>query len=337
MAVSASVIEAVREEIATGACGSASQRCAELATLIQICGGMRVGSHGELVCEIRLESEFSVQRLHSHIAALGTTGVHAGTFARGLGTGSPVWVTDVLSGATTLARTCGLITRSGHRVAGLPPAVIRGGTAQAAAAWRGALLGSARLITRGGQDGTLIVQCPNVLLAVALEGCARRLGVITTTRLIRGRYRVRVRRMNNIVVLLERIGLREAGQRLEPLLERSPRSGATETPHAFLATNMARTAAAGRLGAQRARRALEILGDQVRPELQEIAQRRIDYPTATLTELGLRCDPPVSKDTASGRLRRLLVGADTYARRRGLPDTTESNQSWHGHGRGMQA
>jgi DNA-binding protein WhiA len=50
------------------------------------------------------------------------------------------------------------------------------------------------------------------------------------------------------------------------------------------------------------------------PALREIAQLRLNYPDESLTELGKRCNPPISKPTvnsrllALGRLARRLQG-----------------------------
>lgn len=55
--------------------------------------------------------------------------------------------------------------------------------------------------------------------------------------------------------------------------------------------------------------------------LAEFGQLRLAHPHVTLEELGRLGDPPVTKDTASGRLRRLLTAADTRAATQGVPDT----------------
>ena len=46
-----------------------------------------------------------------------------------------------------------------------------------------------------------------------------------------------------------------------------------------------------------------------------------DIPEATLDELGQLADPPMTKDTVSGRIRRLLATADTRATILGIPTT----------------
>jgi DNA-binding protein WhiA len=41
------------------------------------------------------------------------------------------------------------------------------------------------------------------------------------------------------------------------------------------------------------------------PALREVAELRLKYPDESLSELGRRCNPPISKPTVSGRLTAL--------------------------------
>lgn len=41
------------------------------------------------------------------------------------------------------------------------------------------------------------------------------------------------------------------------------------------------------------------------PKLAAVGRARLEHPEDTLAELGRRFDPPLSKDTVAGRLRRL--------------------------------
>jgi DNA-binding transcriptional regulator WhiA len=72
------------------------------------------------------------------------------------------------------------------------------------------------------------------------------------------------------------------------------------------AANLDRAAAAG--AAQRA--TIEFLASayglaQLSPPLREIAELRLNHPDESLAELGNRCNPPISKPTASSRLTAL--------------------------------
>ena len=72
------------------------------------------------------------------------------------------------------------------------------------------------------------------------------------------------------------------------------------------AANLERVAAA----ATAQRRTIEYLASayglaQLSPPLREVAELRLRHPDESLAELGARCDPPVSKPTASSRLAAL--------------------------------
>ena len=59
------------------------------------------------------------------------------------------------------------------------------------------------------------------------------------------------------------------------------------------------------------RRILYALGfDNIPEPLAEIAQARLDYPEATLKELGTYLDPPVGKSGVNHRLRKLAAIAE---------------------------
>jgi len=86
--------------------------------------------------------------------------------------------------------------------------------------------------------------------------------------------------------------------------------------------NHTRATHAAAAAATRAERALDILGDQVPDNLTAVAALRITHREVSLEALGQMMDPPVTKDAAAGRIRRLLALADRHARHTGIPDTT---------------
>jgi DNA-binding protein WhiA len=71
----------------------------------------------------------------------------------------------------------------------------------------------------------------------------------------------------------------------------------------------------------RVRRALEILGEEIPHHLLAAAQLRLQHEHDSLDKLGQRADPPMTKDAIAGRLRRLLITADTLAHSLGIPGT----------------
>ncbi len=80
----------------------------------------------------------------------------------------------------------------------------------------------------------------------------------------------------------------------------------------FSQANAERSRTAAARASARVTAALHQLGDTVPADLAYTAQLRLHYSAASLTELGALSNPPVSKDTISGRLRRLLSLADHH-------------------------
>lgn len=56
--------------------------------------------------------------------------------------------------------------------------------------------------------------------------------------------------------------------------------------------------------------ALEVLGARVPLHLAEAGRLRMSHPDLSLLELGKLAQPPVSKDTIAGRIRRLTTLSD---------------------------
>lgn len=70
--------------------------------------------------------------------------------------------------------------------------------------------------------------------------------------------------------------------------------------------------------------ALQVLGDAVSEDAAAAARLRLEFPEASLAELGKRAVPPLSRHTVSGRLRRLLRQAEARARELHLPDAADT-------------
>ena len=67
--------------------------------------------------------------------------------------------------------------------------------------------------------------------------------------------------------------------------------------------------------------AFEILGEDIPEQLKRAGELRLVHQDASLEELARLADPPVTKDTIAGRIRRLLVMADKHAAAIGIPGT----------------
>src|SRR5699024_5471355 len=104
-----------------------------------------------------------------------------------------------------LARQTGLLDARGRPVRGMPPFVVGGATVDAEAAWRGAFLARGSL-TEPGRSSALELSCPGPEVALAMVGAARRLGVASKAREVRGTDRVVLRDGDAISALLTRMG-----------------------------------------------------------------------------------------------------------------------------------
>ena len=158
---------------------------------------------------------------------------------------------------------------------------------------------------------------------MALVGAARRLGVAVHAREVRGRDCVVVRDEDAVSGLLQMIGAPDtaAAWTRERSRRRRAESSTAVRNVEFESANVRRAAVAAAAASARVKRALEILGDATPAHLAEAGRLRLEHPEAPLLELGRLADPPLSKDTVAGRIRRLLRMADRAARKAGVPDT----------------
>ena len=300
-----------------------ARRCcrrAEIATVLRLSAA--VGRRdGRLVVVADLDEVVAARRLHTLITA--AFGYPVRLAARpGLGPGQPgrQRVSVGEADGAELARRVGLLDGHGRQVRGLPAAVIGGPACDAAAVWRGAVLTGGRLAWPGDRV-PLQVNCPDQVVALALVGAARRLGVSARSGEAHGRWRVAVPDDVQVVALLGRIGA-AAGARAWQ--HSAPPPSARRPPSAvgFDGANQQRAAAAGLTAAARVNAALAVLGADAPAHLLDTGRLRLAHPQATLEQLGARADPPMSKDAVAGRIRRLLALADARAAATGRPQDT---------------
>jgi DNA-binding protein WhiA len=297
-------------------------RKAEMAALLRFAGGLHLVA-GSVVVEADLDAGSSARRLRKEIAEVygHASDVHV-VAPGGLRKGNR-WVVRVSKDGEGLARQTGLLDGHGRPVRGLPPAVVSGGTCDAAAAWRGAFLAHGSL-TEPGRSSSLEVSCPGPEAALALVGAARRLGVQAKAREVRGVDRVVVRDGDAIAVLLTRLGAHEALMAWEDRrMRREVRATANRLAN-FDDANLRRSARAAVAAGARVARALEILGEDAPEHLLSAGRLRLEHSNASLEELGALAEPPMTKDAVAGRIRRLLAMADKRAGELGVPDTESS-------------
>lgn len=320
MTVTATTLtDKVKSELAEVSISRQTARSSEAAALIRF-AGVTDTAGGVLTIEVDVDSLDVARRLDSLLNeqfSVRTTLHTIGPGGMSKTTRHHLKVTD---GAAEVIRRLGLITRSGVPVVGLPPQVISGGVADAEAAWRGAFLAHGSL-TEPGRTSALEVTCPCAEAALALVGCARRLGISAKTKETRGIDRVIIRDGDGIGALLTRMGAHQV--RLEwddKRRRREVRTTANRLAN-FDDANLRRSARAAVAAAARVERAMEILGDDVPEHLAEAGQLRVQHRQASLEELGRLADPQMTKDAVAGRIRRLLSMADKRAEEMGQPDT----------------
>jgi len=316
------ITAAVHDELSRLPLTNACCRRAETITLLRFAGAVHQ-EPGRCSIEVDLATPLMARRLGIAIRALygyptqlqvlPPSGDRAATRHR-LQVTSP-------ADAAALARRTGLADPRGRLIHGLPAPIVAGGVCDAAAIWRGAFLVAGSL-TEPHRFPALDITCPSLETAMALTGAARRLGITTKTKHLRGVDLVTVREPDALTTLLTTIGAPDTAATWAR--DRTRHREHTPGPRlpGFDDANHTRATHAAAAAATRAERALVILGDQVPENLTAAAALRITHREVSLEALGRMMDPPMTKDAVAGRIRRLLALADRHARHTGIPDTT---------------
>ena len=294
-------------------------RKAELSATLRFAGGLHIVS-GRIVVEAELDTGNAARRLRKDIAEVyGHTSEVIVLAPGGLRRGSR-YVVRVVRDGESLARQTGLLDSRGRPVRGLPPQVVSGATCDAESAWRGAFLAHGSL-TEPGRSSSLEVTCPGPEAALALVGAARRIGVQSKAREVRGIDRVVIRDGDTIGAMLTRLGAHDAVLAWEERrMRREVRATANRLAN-FDDANLRRSARAAVAAGARVERALDILADEAPEHLRAAGTLRLAHKQASLEELGQLADPPMTKDAVAGRIRRLLAMADKRASDLGIPGT----------------
>ena len=272
-------------------------RKAEVSAMLRFAGGLHIVG-GRIVVEAELDTARAARRLRR----------------------ASRYVVRVVRDGESLARQTGLLDGRGRPVRGLPPQVVSGATCDAEAAWRGAFLAHGSL-TEPGRSSALEVTCPGPEAALALVGAARRLGIASKARDVRGVDRVVIRDGDTIGAMLTRLGAHDTVLAWEERrMRREVRATANRLAN-FDDANLRRSARAAVAAGSRVERAMEILGDDIPEHLRQAGELRLKHKQASLEELGQLADPQMTKDAVAGRIRRLLAMADKRASDLGIPNT----------------
>ena len=306
----------MKDELARAVITTPSEVAAEVSATLRFAGGLHLVS-GRILVEAELDSPVAARRLRTYLQALynaesSVVVVSGSSLRRG-----KRYVVRVVHKADELARLTGLVDSLRRPVRGLPPVLVASGTTEAAAIWRGAFLARGSLMEPG-RSSSLEITCPGPEVALAMVGCARKLGAAARSKEVRGTDRVSVRDSDAIGTLISAMG---APQTFEAWQERREARGSANRLANFDDANLRRSARAAVAAGARVERAFEILGDDVPAHLLEAGTLRLQYKQASLEELGKHTNPPLTKDAVAGRIRRLLALADKVAHERGIPDT----------------
>jgi DNA-binding protein WhiA len=309
----------VKDELGRLSVDKISCRKAEVSAILRFAGGLHIIS-GRIVIEAELDTGIAARRLRQAIHEVyGHTSDVIVVSGGGLRRGNR-YVVRVVKDGESLARQTGLLDNRGRPVRGLPPQVVAGGIGEAEAAWRGAFLAHGSL-TEPGRSAAMEVTCPGPEAALALVGAARRLGIQSKAREVRGVDRVVIRDGDAISAMLTRLGAHDAVLVWEERRLRREVRGTANRLANFDDANLRRSARAAVASGARVERAFEILGPDVPDHLRQAGELRLAHKQSSLEELGQIADPPLTKDAVAGRIRRLLATADKRAAELGVPDT----------------
>ncbi|REF31053.1 DNA-binding protein WhiA [Calidifontibacter indicus] len=310
---------AVKDELSRLPVAKTCCRKAEVSAILRFAGGLHIVG-GRIVIEAELDTANAARRLRKDITDLYGQVPEVVVMSAGGIRRTSRYVVRVSQDGEALARQTGLIDSRGRPVRGLPPRVVNGSICDAEAAWRGAFLAHGSL-TEPGRSSALEVTCPGPEAALALVGAARRLGIASKAREVRGVDRVVIRDGDAISQLLTRLGAHDCVLSWEERrMRREVRATANRLAN-FDDANLRRSARAAVAAGARVGRAMEILGDEVPDHLAHAGQLRLQHKQASLEELGQLSQPTMTKDAVAGRIRRLLAMADKKAEELGIPGT----------------
>ncbi|WRS29765.1 DNA-binding protein WhiA [Actinomycetaceae bacterium MB13-C1-2] len=309
----------LKNEIAIQNPASVSEARAECSVLLRFAGGLHVVG-GRILIEAEVDTELVAKRLQAFLERLYRVECQVIIVSGGALRKGNRYVVRVVKDSDRLARSTGLIDSAGRPVRGLPTSIVGAGKGEAAAAWRGAFLARGSLVEPG-RSSTLEVTCPGPESALAMVGCARRLGATAKGRDVRGTSRVTVRDTDAIAALLEALGAPKTFARWQEQREKREARGSANRLANFDDANLRRSARAAVAAGAKVERAFEILGDDVPDHLLQAGKLRLQYKEDSLEELGQKSEPPLTKDAVAGRIRRLLALADKVAEEKGIPGT----------------
>ncbi|MBS1693124.1 MAG: DNA-binding protein WhiA [Actinobacteria bacterium] len=323
-----SITTAAKDELSRVQVDNTNARKAEVTALLRYAEGLRIVDN-HLIIAAELDVAGTARRLQASIQELYNCRATLRVLPASTTRPATSYLIYVGKDAEALARRTGLLDRRGAPVRGMPPHIVSGTIADAESVWRGAFQARGALVDNG-RTTALVVHCPGPEAALALVGAARKLGVHAQMRVVKERDRVTIRD-NDISELLSRMGAHHTRPIWDThVMNRRRRARAASTGERLANFNDANRRRSSRAAAEavtRVQRALEILGPSAPALLADAGQLRIAHPHVSLDKLAQLAEPPLTKDTVAGRIRRLIRLADRTAHRAGIPDT-EAAPAW---------
>jgi DNA-binding protein WhiA len=179
-----------------------------------------------------------------------------------------------------------------------------------AAFLRGAFIASGS-VSEPGSPAHLEIYSDNLDFLETIRWAAKQLGLSLGLSARRRHPAVYAKKLTTIRDLLVATGAHQAALEFE---ERSIMSRVREAANRRANCDQANAARCSRAAARQIK-AIEKLKcegrfDDLLPNLIDMAELRLNHPSATITELGQRADPPLSKSAVNHRLRRLIALAE---------------------------
>jgi DNA-binding protein WhiA len=304
----------VREELASLHPEAVAARRALLAALLRFAGTLRIGGTiGPRSSLVVTTESGAVARLVFQLLA--DHGARPDLRQRSPGGLRPRTAYEVVldERVERVLHATGIMNRAGALTAGIPATLVRSREAAACYA-RGAWL-SRGSVSQPARDAHLEVTAPSERACNDLAKLLTRLGLPAAafSQSADGKrpWRVVVKGGEAIGNALLTFGAHDAYLAwADGRIRREVRAEAVRLANADEA-NLRRSVAAAVAQAGAIERVVERIGwDELPADLADVARLRLDHPQATLAELGAMLDPPRSKSTVLGRLRRLVTLAD---------------------------
>ena len=301
----------LRDELSTIAPKRSCCRLAEVSAIFHAAGTWHLHGHGELSVHVDLASGAAARRTFALLRDLGVRSeirtYHRQAFDQA--TRYQLHV-EVDKAARIRLREAGVVSAAGAPLE-QPPKRVVGRSCCRSAYLRGALLGSGSL--SGPAAAQLEIRASGTAGAQFVADLAAHEGVPLTVVERRNHTIAYTKRVESIADLLALTGASETALRLdEHAVVAATRADANRLANADEG-NLLRVAQA----AQRQLEAVEELaGTSLPKKLQEIAELRSLHPSLSLTDLGKKCRPPITKAAAH---HRMTVLRELAANKAGKP------------------